>query len=169
MAPSRNSVSLMAPSRGSVANMKNSRNSLTSMNSFDGMNGDGMAYQGMTSRSSAPLFEGGDAGGGSSHGSIGGSSGNLFVVYETALDATDWPRKSIDSVPTQDTTPVSKSSRKKPVRTSMERATPNQLPSLTNNSTSVLPFSGNNSSHNVSTDGSSCVDIEAPAPSTIVV
>ena len=155
--------------------MPHSRNSVTSMNDM------GLAL--ITSRSSAPCLEGMEAGGGGagsgavSGGGIGGSTGsgnggNLYLVpYETPVDASDWPKCS-----STDNTPRSSRFRKKPTRSSLERA-PYQLPAVNQSNPSpttdkfVLPTTLETSeklhiSHKVSFDGrggeSKNDDIEAP-------
>ena len=138
------------------------------------MNGDALVYQGMTARSSVPLFEGDIGGSGrgydsSGHGyggSVvgGGSGGNLYILYESPMKTIDGSESKSDNAPTQDNTPVSRSFRKKPTRASLDRA-PNQLPSLNAISpNAVLAFV--QPSARGSFEGTVCVDIEAPAPST---
>ena len=150
--------------------------------SVNGVTGDGM----LTSRGSAPFLyddNESDAGNGTvaGGGSVGGSIGNLYTLYEATMKTSDGSGKGLDCEPTQDNTPVgSHSFRKKPTRTSLERI-PNQLPSLNPNPvntptpipTSVLPVTGTSSLdpsiHKGSVDGLNVVDIEAPASTTIVV
>ena len=164
----------------SVGYLPNNRSSMTSLN---GMNNEEILMcQSLTSRSSVPFFDGSNNGGLAG----GGASGdNLATLYEKAEDASDWPKyDSAIDLPTQANTPnVSKSFRKKPTRTSLER-----LPALNNNAAMVLSASSTattstassapavlraisiQSSPQISPSGSSHGDIEAQTSvSTTVV
>ena len=164
--------------------MPHSRNSVSS---FSGLNGDVKLYQGtMTSRRSVPLFEGNDVsgrgGGDGGTGNIAGG-GNVVIPYEVPVDASDWPRvSSMDSLQTLDITPTvsdrkgTKSFKKKPTRSSLERPPSYQLPSVIPSTTStVIPAFGVTSSiqstgtHQGSVDGLNCVDIESPIVSSTMM
>ena len=179
-------VSMGAAKRhSSVGYLPNNRSSMTSLN---GMNNEEiLMVQSLTSRSSVPFFDGSNSGGLLAGG--GASGDNLHTLYESAVDASDWPKydSKVDLAtsgpPTVANTPTtSKSFRKKPTRTSLER-----LPALNNNAAMVLSASSTaststasapavlraisiQSSPQISPSGSSHGDIEAQTSvSTTVV